>query len=116
MSSNIGGEFEFLYKVPGAVYDYLNRQWNNSVTWLYGEDSDGWTEKDQHDFEVMRTNPVMRWLMDSELDKRASREYMSRYNLDWSDVHDPRKVTATNSQAVFNSLNFVSSNVTRLYR
>lgn len=116
MSSNIGGEVEFLTKVPGAIYDYLSRQWNNSVNWLYGQDADGWTEKDQHDFEVMRTNPVMAYLMDAELDKRATREYMANRGLTWSDIHDPRKVHATNAQAVFNSLNFVSSNITRLYR
>lgn len=42
-------------------------------------------------------------------------DYMKNYGLDWSDMRYPSKVTGSGSSP-FGSLNFVSSNLKKLYR
>lgn len=82
--------------------------------WLYGE----WSEEKLHQFEFLSNVPFVGNYLDYLLDKRADEEYLRRYGLDYSDIHDPRKLrqTSSGSRLAGSSLNFVSKNVTRLYR
>ena len=83
-------------------------------TWLYGSYS-----KEKYDmFTALYAVPYLHDYIDWRLDVRAAEEYMNRYNMDYSDIHDPRKLQSTGSQTrvIGNVYNFVSKNVSRLYR
>lgn len=82
--------------------------------WLYG----GYDETKLRHFNILHNIPVFGDYMDYLLDSRADKEYLSRYGMDYSDIHDPRKLrsTGSGSRLVGSSLNFVSKNVSRLYR
>lgn len=94
----------------GEAYDGLF----NTESWLYGE----WTEEKYNVYLGLRNIPVFSNYMDYLLDKRRSDEYLNRHGMDYSNIHDPRKLFQTNSGTALigGSLNFVSRNVTRLYR
>lgn len=87
---------------------------NSFAEWLYGD----YDEEKLQQFNFYYQLPVVRQYFDYLLDLRADKEYMSRYGLDWTDVHDPRKLRSTSSGSAFirSGFNFVSSNVKRLYR
>lgn len=82
--------------------------------WLYGD----YDENKLRTFELLHNIPVIRNYMDYLLDRRADQEYLDRYGMDYSDVHDPRKLrqVSSGSQFIGASLNFVSSNVSKLYK
>lgn len=82
--------------------------------WLYGE----WDEDKLRQYEFLHHFPFIGDYMDYLLDIRADREYLERHGMDYSDIHDPRKLreTSSGSRLAGNVLNFVSSNVTRLYK
>lgn len=86
---------------------------NSFAEWLYGE----YDEEKLQQFNFWYQVPVVHQYFDYLLDLRADREYMRRYQLDPSDVHDPRKLKSTNSGSRFISsgLNFVSDIAKRLY-
>lgn len=82
--------------------------------WLYGE----YDQQKLRQFEFLHNVPVLGDYMDYKLDVRADEEYLNRYDMDYGDVHDPRKLRQTNSgtRLYGASFNFVSKNVGRLYR
>lgn len=83
------------------------------ANWLYGE----YDEKKLHQFELLYATPV-HYYMDYLLDRRADEEYLNRYGMDYSDIHDPRKLRQTSSSVagLRFSYNFISSNVEKLYK
>lgn len=87
---------------------------NEFATWLYG----GYDEGKLRQFEILHNIPVVGNYMDYLLDYRVDREYLNRYGMDYSDVHDPRKLRSVGSGSAFygSAVNFVSKNVSRLYR
>lgn len=82
--------------------------------WLYGE----YDEEKLTQFELLHNIPVIGAYMDYKLDVRADQEYLNRYGMDYSDIHDPRKLkqTSSGSRMYGSSLNFVSKNVDKLYK
>lgn len=77
--------------------------------WLYGD----YTKEKYDTFNTLYHIPGIHQYFDYLLDMRKDEEYMKNNQLDWSDIHDPRKLNQTGS---FGSLyNFVSSNIKRLY-
>lgn len=83
-------------------------------TWLYGS-----YDKQKYDaFTALYAVPYLHDYIDWRLDVRSAEEYMNRYGMDYSDIHDPRKLQSTGSQTrvIQNGYNFVSKNVSRLYR
>lgn len=83
-------------------------------SWLYGS-----YDKQKYDlFTALYAVPYLHDYMDWRLDVRAAEEYMYRYGMDYSDIHDPRKLQSTGSQSrvIGHAYNFVSKNVSRLYR
>lgn len=81
--------------------------------WLYGDYD---KEKLRH-FEMLYATPL-HYYMDYLLDRRSDEEYLNRYGMDYTDIHDPRKLKQVSSaaHALGFTMNFVSDNVTRLYR
>lgn len=89
---------------------------HNSLTeWLYADD---WSEEKLHQFRVMYATPGLKDYIDYLLDLRYDQEYMRRYNLDYSDIHDPRKLKSvpSGSRALYGGLNFVSDMAKHLYK
>lgn len=78
--------------------------------WLYND----WSQEKYDQFVALYQIPGVHQYFDYLLDQRADAEYMDRNQLDWSDIHDPRKLRQTNSLG--SVYNFVSSNIKRLYK
>lgn len=100
--------------VPGNIGIDLKR--NGFQDWLYS--AEDWDTDDYYKFYMLYSLPVFSSYIDTLYDKRAQEEYFKRYGMDYSDVHDPRKLMFSNSarNLVSGSMNFVSRNLTRLYR
>lgn len=81
--------------------------------WLYGD----WSEDKLKKFTALNSIPGVRNYMDYLLDRRSDQEYLSRYGMDYSDIHDPRKLRQTSSgaRALGSAFEFVSDNVKTLY-
>lgn len=82
---------------------------NGFSRWLYGDYDEGKLKT----FEVLYSIPGIRNYMDMLLDYRADREYLNRYGMSWSDIHDPRKLHSVRSTS--GMISFVSENVDKLY-
>lgn len=82
--------------------------------WLYSD----WTEDKFKAYSMLNSLPFVGNYMDYLLDKRATDEYFDRYGMDYTDIHDPRKLQYSNTVVNLyrSGMNFVSKNVTRLYR
>lgn len=106
-------EWLFTGLLPYTYLKGYNIDSNPFSDWLYGE----YDEKKLRQFELLHNIPVVSNYMDYLLDRRADEEYLNRYGMDYSDVHDPRKLHSVNSgsRAIGAALNFVSSNVSKLY-
>lgn len=84
---------------------------------------DGWitgpyNEQKYDEFAFLHSLPYVGDYMDYVLDKRKTEEYFNRYNMDYSDIHDPRKVPsfASTTRLYGDGIRFVSDNVKKLYR
>lgn len=84
---------------------------------------DGWitgpyTEQKYYEFSMLHSLPYVGDYMDYVLDKRQTEEYFDRYGMDYTNIHDPRKVPSFGSTTRLygNAYNFVSKNLNRLYR
>lgn len=82
--------------------------------WLYGE----WNEEKYTKFKALYAIPGIKEYFDYLLDMRSDSEYLKRYGMDYSDIHDPRKMPGFGSSTRFigSSYRMISNNVTRLYR
>lgn len=82
--------------------------------WLY---EDNWSKEKLNEYQLLNSAPIISDYMDYLLDSRATDEYLSRYQMDYSDIHDPRKLSSTSSgtRLMGSTLQFVSKNVGRLY-
>lgn len=87
---------------------------NNDVSrWLYGE----WSKEKLRHYELLHQVPVLSGYMDYLLDIRADDEYLRRYGMDYSDIHDPRKLRQSSSGSrALGSVLQVSSNIAMLYK
>lgn len=87
---------------------------NPFADWLYGE----YDERKLRQFEILHRVPGVSDYMDYLLDKRSDEEYLRHNGMDYSDIHDPRKLhqSASGSRFTGDVINFVSRNVSRLYR
>lgn len=86
---------------------------NEFSDWLYGD----YNERKLRQFEALHNIPGLGNYMDYLLDIRADEEYLDRYGMDYTDIHDPRKLRSTNSgsRLIGSAMNYVSKNVERLY-
>lgn len=102
----------FQWDIPRMFDDYpLMDQYRD---WLY---DDNYTKDKFGKVAVLSNLPVIGDYTNYLLDMRKADEYLNRFGMDWSDIHDPRKLTAFGSTGggIRRSLNFVSGNIKRLY-
>lgn len=107
---------------PVRLAQFLYGEWkrgadfeNNAVSdWLYSD----WSEEKYKQYLALRSVAPVRMYFDYLLDYRGANEYLNRYGMDWSDIHDPRKLALNQSGTALGgyALNFVSRNVSKLYR
>lgn len=87
--------------------DWLNAEWSEEKQKVFN---------DLYDFSIGGWSPF-RNQFDKILDERNRDLYMDRYDINYADVKDPRKLATTSSvRNMFGGINFVSSNVKRLYK
>lgn len=88
---------------------------NSFATWLYTAE---WNDENLARFEMLYAVQPTKSYIDYLLDRRSDREYMSRYGLSPSDVHDPRKLRQVSSASSMMSytLGTVSDMVKYLYK
>lgn len=86
----------------------------NVSKWLYGD----WNEEKLRQFQIAYSVPGVRDYLDYLLDRRADEEYLGRYGMDYSDIHDPRKLRTSGSlpRSLGSSYRMVSRNVEKLYK
>lgn len=98
----------------GSGFQVMGRKINDfTKDWLYGD-----YDKQKIDmFTALYSVPGVRQYFDYLLDLRADQEYLSRYGMDYTDVHDPRKLKQTSSGAAFvgSAYHMVSRNIDSLY-
>lgn len=95
------------WKGPNATLE------NNAISeWLYGS----WSKEKLREFELLHQVPVLSQYMDYLLDVRADDEYLRRYGMAYTDIHDPRKLRQSHSGfSYIGSMIGVSENVAKLY-
>lgn len=105
----LGGTVKLYRTVKG--FDINN---NGFSDWLYGD----WSEEKYNQYLALNSVYPIHLYMDYLLDRRSTGEYLNRYGLDYTDIHDPRKLASTRSGTAIGSyaLNMVSKNVGKLYR
>lgn len=92
-----------------------NHGFRDSVMdWLYGD----YDEEKLNSFTALYSIPGVHEYFDYLLDLRGNQEYLNRYGMDYSDVHDPRKLsqTGSGSRVLNRSFSYVSRSVEDLYR
>lgn len=91
-------------------FQNINQWFTN---WLYGP----YDEQKYNTAVFLHGVPFVGDYMDYLLDVRAGKEYLERHGMDYSDIHDFRKLLGSNSGSRLSRdvINFVSSNVDRLY-
>lgn len=84
--------------------------------WLY---EDNWTKGKYAIYLGSQGVPLVGTYFNWLLGMRQSQEYLDQNQLDWSDIHNPRKLPGGNegnSASLFRGgINFISDNVKRLY-
>lgn len=95
------------WKGPNATLE------NNPISeWLYGS----WSKEKLREFELLHQVPILRQYMDYLLDVRADDEYLNRYGMDYSDIHNPLKLKQAHSGfSYIGSIIGVSENIAKLY-
>lgn len=79
--------------------------------WLY----EPWTKEKYETYKVLNSIPGVHQYLDYLLDIRADNEYLERYGMDYSDIHDPRKLSQTGSSSGLYSQVMYSKNIHKLY-
>lgn len=109
-----------LGNVGKSIYDMYDRirtapNDNALSRWLYADD---WTKEKYDTYLALDSIYPVHLYMDYLLDKRRTGEYLYRYGMDYSDIHDPRNVPLSGSARALGSygISMVSRNVSRLYR
>lgn len=92
-----------------AIYhpkEWLNSEWSKEKQTAFN---------DLYDFSIGGYSPF-RDTFDKILDERNNDLYMDRYGLTYADVKDPRKLKSNSTVGMaLSTINFVSSNIKRLY-
>lgn len=92
----------------GEAYDAIT----NTKSWLYGE----WTKEKLNTYRILNRGPFGDY-MDYLLDSRSDSEYLYNTGLDYSNIHDPRKLSATASASrmISSASMMFSRNIHKLY-
>lgn len=111
------GKYAATRKVRDSKFNKANSNWtmdDNALSrWLYGD----WSESKLHEYEMLSRIPFIGEYMDYLLDVRADEEYLNRYGMTYSDIHNPKKLKQTYSGSrMYGSMLSVSENIALLYR
>lgn len=100
------------YYGPDSLFEFADAI-HHPKEWLYGP----WSKEKYEAYKFLNIIPGISHYMDYLLDIRSDEEYLRRYGMDYTDIHDPRKLRQTSSSGRFYGfgMNFVSSNIKRLY-
>lgn len=98
-------------------YGGIKQSWFESTPmqdWLYSE----WDKGKYETYKFLNIIPGISHYMDYLLDIRSDAEYLGRYGMDYTDIHDPRKLNQTSSSQRLGgyAYSFVSKNIGSLYR
>lgn len=96
------------------LWDRNSKKLDQQFTdWLYSN----WSEQKYEDYKILDMVPGVHQYMDYLLDKRADSEYLSRYGMDFTDIHDPRKLSQTSSANSLYGFGYrmISKNIDSLY-
>lgn len=102
-------------RTMGQAFRKIYEQFDKDMTnWLYGE----WSQEKLKQFEFLSNVPILGSYMDYKLDVRQDEEYLKRYGMSYSDIHDPRKLhqVGSGTRLYGSSFNWVGKNLNRLYR
>lgn len=107
MFESMNFSFDFLWDRNAKKLD------EQFTEWLYSD----WTDQKYEDYKFLDMVPGVHQYMDYLLDVRADNEYLSRYGMDISDIHDPRKLKQTSSARALNGIGYqmISKNIDKLY-
>lgn len=97
------------YYGPDFLKPYMMAFWDTE-SWLNGP----WSENDQNAFNLLYDFSLFRGKFDQILDKKVNAAYLSANQMTYSDVYDPRKLKSNSVGG--QTINFLSSNIKRLYR
>lgn len=88
---------------------------NAFATWLYTAE---WNDENLSKFYALYAVEPTKTYIDYLLDRRADQEYLNRYGITSSDIHDPRKLRTTSSASRLYgyAIESVSDNFKRLYK
>lgn len=106
--------FESLNIDWGFLWDRNKPNLEQQFTdWLYSD----WSEQKYEDYKILDMVPGVHHYMDYLLDVRADNEYLSRYGMDYSNIHDPRKLNQTSSANALYGMGYrmISKNIEKLY-
>lgn len=109
MFESLNFSFDFLWDRNARK---LDQQFDD---WLYGD----WNEQKYEDYKLLTLVPFLSDYMDYRLDLRSDAEYLNRYGMDYTDIHDPRKLKQSSSYSgsiAGASVRMISKNIDRLYR
>lgn len=101
---------------PFPTYDQiLSGIGDYTMDWLYGTE---WNERKVNQYLLLKNIPLTSWAIDYAEGKKQMQEYMSRYGLSYGDIHHMSKMPGVGSMSsgIGHSLNYVSTNLKRLYR
>lgn len=82
---------------------------------------DDWTEEEYNTFKFLYNLniPVIgqpfHGYIDEILDERRDKEYFQAHNMDYGDIHDPRRMPSARSSFAAGAFNWASRNLNRLY-
>lgn len=101
LNDNIDALFDGMYHNPFA-------------DWLVDDD---WNADKYQQFTLLYATPL-HYYMDAVLDNRRGQEYLNRYGMDYSNIHDPRRLSGTSSVSGFlgSGYRMISKNIEKLYR
>lgn len=100
------------YYGPDWLYEFADAI-NHPKEWLYGD----WSKEKYGAYKALNLVPGVSHYMDYLLSVRADEEYLRRYGMDYSNIHDPRKLSQGNSSiALGHQMMYTSKNILNLYK
>lgn len=77
-----------------------------------------WSKQKNSQYNLLKQIPGISWNIAIYEGNRSNESYLDRYDMDWSDVKSPNKLpgNASVGSGYARALNYVSSNLHKLYR
>lgn len=100
--------------VWGRLYGLAKK---STYDWLDKSQRGEWSKQDQDFYDFISSAPGLNHFTKLYENEKTREWYMSRYGIDYSQVHQPWNLPGGSEVGSFHSsLNYVSDNIKRLYR